>query len=111
MARRKAPAAVDVDETGVPPELRDWDHPVWSDRHGFELLLDRLDPERRHRPPSYLSDNPALRFDHAARVYASVNGLVDPRRPNGYVAGLAAVGVHLAGVRRRLGTSGGHGTG
>ncbi len=81
MARRKAPAAVDVDETGVPPELRDWDHPVWSDRHGFELLLDRLDPERRHRPP-LPREHPGVRFDHAGRVYASGNGLLPSRRIN-----------------------------
>jgi len=109
MARRRSPAAVDVDATAVPVELLDWDHPVWSDRHGFEVLLDRIDPGRRH--PSDLPDHPGMRFDHAARVYASVNGMVDPRRPGGYVRSLAAVGVHLAGTRRRLGTSGDHGTG
>ena len=102
MAQRKAPVAVDVDGIVVPVELRDYDHPVWSDRHGFELLLDRIDPERRHRPPSYQLDHPALRFDHAARVYAAANGLVDPRRPNSYAAALAAVGIHMAGCRRRL---------
>ncbi len=102
MARRKAPVAVDVDGTAVPPELLDWEHPVWRDRRAFEVLLDRLDPERRHRPRSYLSDNPALRFDYAAHTYAAANGLVDPRWPNSYVRGLAAVGIRLAGVRRRL---------
>ena len=107
--RRKATAAVDAGSTAVPVELTSFDHPVWSDRHGFELLLDRLDPERRHRPPSYLLDHPALRFDHAARVYAAANGMVDPRRPGGYVRPLAALGVHLAGTRRRLGTSGDRG--
>lgn len=109
MARRRSPVAVDV-ATAVPAELRDYDHPVWSDRRGFELLLDRLDPERRHRPPSYLLDHPALRFDYAARAYAAANGLVDPRQPNGYVRSLAALGIRLAGSRRRLGTGGGHGT-
>lgn len=106
MARRRSPAAADVDATGVPVELLDWGHPVWSDPGAFAALLDRLDPERRHRPP-LPRDHPGVRFDHAARVYAAAKGLIDPRRPNGYVAGLAAVGVHLAGVRRRLGTSGG----
>ena len=101
MARRRPPVAVDV-ATAVPVELLDWDHPVWSDRHGFEVLLDRIDPERRHRPPSYQLDHPALRFDYAAHVYAAANGLVDPRRPNSCAAGLAAVGVRLAGTRRRL---------
>lgn len=102
MVRRKAPVAVDVDATGIPVELLDWGHPTWRDRRAFEILLDRIDPEWRHRPSSYLSDNPALRFDHAAHVYASVNGLVDPRWPNSCGARLAAVGIRLAGVRRRL---------
>ena len=102
MARRKAPVAVDVDATGVPAALRDWSHPTWRDRGAFEALLDRIDPERRHRP-ELPRDHPGLRFDHAARTFAAVHGLVDPRRPGGYVAGLAAVGIRLAGVRRRLG--------
>ena len=103
MARRRSPAAVDVDATAVPVELLDWDHPMWRDRLAFEVLLDRIDPERRHRPPSYLLDHPGLRFDYAARAYAAANGMVDPRRPGGYVRPLAALGVHLAGCRRRLG--------
>jgi len=102
VARRRSPVAVDVDATAVPAELLDYDHPVWSDRRGFEALLDRIDPERRHRPRSYLSDNPALRFDYAAHTYAAANGLFDPRWPNSYAAGLASVGVRLAGCRRRL---------
>jgi len=102
MAQRKAPVAVDVDATAVPVELLDWEHPTWRDRRAFEVLLDRIDPERRHRPPSGLLDHPALRFDHAARLYASVNGMFDPRRPGGYVRQLAAVGIHMAGCRRRL---------
>jgi len=108
MAQRKAPVAVDVDATGIPVELLDWSHPTWRDRRAFEVLLDRIDPGRRH--PSDLPDHPGIRFDHAARVYAAANGLVDPRRPGGYVAGLAALGIRLAGTRRRLGTSGDHGT-
>ncbi len=112
MAQRKAPVAVDVDATGIPVELLDWSHPTWRDRRAFELLLDRIDPERRHRPPSGLLDHPALRFDHAARTFAAAAGMVDPRKPNGYVRSLAAVGVRLAGCRRRLlGTGGGDGTG
>ena len=109
MARRKSPAAVDVDETAVPVELLDWEHPTWRDQRAFEVLLDRIDPGRGHRS-ELPREHPGIRFDHAARVFAAANGLVDPRRPNGYVAGLAALGVHLAGTRRRLGTSGGHGT-
>ena len=110
MAQRRSPVAVDLDATAVPRELYDWNHAVWRDRRAFEVLLDRIDPERRHRPPSYLLDHPALRFDYAARAYAAVNGLADPRRPGGYVRQLAAVGIRLAGSRRRLGASGGHGT-
>ena len=108
MARRRSPAAVDVDATAVPVELLDWEHPTWRDRRAFEVLLDRIDPERRHRPP-LPREHPGVRFDHAARVYAAANGLIDPRRPNGYVRPLAALGVHLAGTRRRLGTSGDRG--
>ena len=107
MAQRKAPVAVDV-ATAVPPELRDFDHPTWRDGRAFEALIDRIDPGRRH--PSDLPDHPGIRFDHAARVFAAANGMVDPRRPGGYVRSLAALGVHLAGTRRRLGTSGDHGT-
>jgi len=106
MARRRSPAAVDVDATAVPVELLDWDHPVWSDQHGFEALLDRIGPGRGHRS-ELPREHPGIRFDHAARLYAAVNGMVDPRRPGGYVRPLAAVGFHLAGTRRRLGTSGG----
>ncbi len=111
MAQRKAPVPVDADGIAVPVELLDWSHPTWRDRRAFELLLDRIDPERRHRPSSGLLDHPALRFDHAARIFAAVNGMVDPRRPGGYVRSLAAVGIRLAGTRRRLsGTGGGDGT-
>jgi len=105
MVRRRSPVAVDLDATVVPPALLDWGHPVWRDRHGFEVLLAQLDPG--HRPPPDLPTHPGQRFDHAARVFAAVHGMVDPRRPGGYVRALAAVGVRLAGCRRRLGTSGG----
>ena len=93
MARRRSPAAVDVDATAVPVELLDWDHPTWRDRRAFEALIDRIDPGRRHPfDPLDVPDHPAQHFDAAARAFASANGLVDPRRPGGYVAGLARSG-------------------
>jgi hypothetical protein len=111
VAQRRSPVAVDLDATAVPRELYDWNHAVWRDRRAFEALIAQLDPGRGH--PSDLSDvpdHPGQRFDYAARLFASANGLVDPRRPNSCAAGLAAVGVRLAGCRRRLSTSGGHDT-
>ncbi len=103
MARRRSPAAVDVDGIAVPVELLDWSHPVWSDRVAFAVLLDRIDPGRRHPlDPLDVPDHPAQHFDAAARAFAAVHGMVDPRRPGGYVRSLAAVGIHLAGTRRRL---------
>ncbi len=98
--RRRPPAAVDVDGIAVPVELTSWDHPTWRDRVAFAALLDRIDPG--HRPPPDLPNNPGQRFDYVARIFASAAGLVDPRYPNSCAAGLAAVGVRLAGTRRRL---------
>lgn len=77
MARRRVQGP-SVDE-GVPPELADPDHPVWTSREAVDVFVAHhdLDAHFSHAPPSMLRDPDFERFKAARHAWAKKVGMVD----------------------------------
>ncbi len=74
-----------VDDYGVPPELRDWDSPFWSDPAEFVRWVDdHLGGSQAAQRMEFLCgpNGHGRRFDFALTEWALRNGFRHPRFPN-----------------------------